>query len=80
MINEFTFKECKKLAKVEIPRNSNLKIIKSHAFVLCKFKNIFIPPKVEKIGKLAFYLCQYLVNVEIPMNSELKKNKQRSIC
>ena len=62
---------CHLLQKVEIPKNSELQIIESQAFVVCSFKSIFIPYNVNIINNGSF-ICLHNLLVEIDENSQLK--------
>ena len=80
IISSCAFEHCKNLRKVEIPMNSNLETIESHAFSYSNIEKILIPPKVKKICKFAFGDCQNLTKVEIPMNSNLEIIESRAFA
>lgn len=71
-ISKYALSSCKKLTKVEIPKDSKLEIIESYAFSNTKIERIFIPSNVSKIGEFAFFLCENLIEVDILENSKLK--------
>ena len=58
------------VTKFVIP--SNIRIISSCAFRLSSIKEIFIPSRITKIGKFAFFRCDSLIKVEIPADSKLQ--------
>ena len=49
IISSYAFHNCTKLAKIEIPPNSNLQTIERSAFSCTDIERIFIPQKVSKI-------------------------------
>ena len=49
---------CKRLHFVDIPRNSELQIIKEYAFCKSNIVNIFIPNKVTQICESCFSYCK----------------------
>ena len=69
VIQDYAFKECKKLSTVNIPEN--VTEIGSKAFNECiSLSNVNIPDSVTKIGGYAFYQCKNLVNVTLSKNLE----------
>ena len=69
VIQDYAFKECKKLSTVNIPEN--VTEIGSKAFYECiSLSNVNIPDSVTKIGGYAFYQCKNLVNVTLSKNLE----------
>ncbi|KAK8852946.1 hypothetical protein M9Y10_017942 [Tritrichomonas musculus] len=71
------FGDCENLRRVEIPKNSNLKIIERDAFRETKIEEIFIPASVTKICYSAFLGCSNLRKVELPTNSNLQTIESR---
>ena len=63
-ISESAFDCCYALESFTIP--ANVTEIGSRAFALCRFNNIEIPGKVEKIGDYAFFKCVGITSVVIP--------------
>ena len=63
-ISESAFDCCYALEGFTIP--ANVTEIGSRAFALCRFNNIEIPGKVEKIGDYAFFKCVGITSVVIP--------------
>ena len=60
-IGDYSFFYCKKLVNVEFDLNSKLESIGKSSFQQTFIKSIVIPPKVTRIGELAFSECINLV-------------------
>lgn len=71
-IAPFAFERCNKLEIINIPSDSQLKIIGKDAFCSTTIKSISIPLHLTSICRGAFSSCMRLQSVEIPPNSELK--------
>lgn len=70
------FYSCKKLEKVEIPENSQLREIGIGSFSLSGIKQIKIPKNVTQICYRAFANCYDLQRIEFNPDSELQKIKK----
>lgn len=66
------FNGCNDLQKIEIPFDSNLKIIDRNAFDYSGLEEIQIPSSLTTINKFAFYSCNLLKKVVIRFDSELQ--------
>lgn len=66
------FNGCNDLQKIEIPFDSNLKIIDRNAFAYSGLEEIQIPSSLTTINKFAFYSCNLLKKVVIRFDSELQ--------
>lgn len=71
-IQNSAFSDCHQLHKVEIPPDSELRIIEKDAFAGSAIDSIYIPQKVEKIGNDVFMECENLQIIEIGENSVLQ--------
>ena len=67
-----SFANCTKLQSVEIPENSELKIIHKSAFKNTFITKISIPKQVTEIDNFCFAKCENLEIVEIQKDSELR--------
>ena len=74
IISSYAFENCKNLIKIEIPPNSNLKIIRKDSFSGSSIKQIFIPSEISKKCRYPFNKCENLIKVEIPTNDN-RSNK-----
>ena len=87
-ICDHAFSGCQNLEIVEIPFNSQLRLIDDYAFYYTPVKSISIPAHVKVLGKNAFSNCGELERIDFQANSELfridehcfKKTNIASIC
>lgn len=66
------FHDCKKLANVFIPLDSNLEKIDDFTFSNSAISSIIITSKVSVLGDKSFYNCKFLNVVEFMENSNIK--------
>ena len=71
-IGKNAFASCDSLRFIEIPGNSELRIIGKNAFKYTKINNIIIPKTVTQICESAFAFCEELRRIEIEQNSSLE--------
>lgn len=67
------FLNCKKLNRVSLSENSELREIPIKAFESTSIKEIKLPPHIIKICDDAFYNFSSIELIDIPKNSELRE-------
>lgn len=71
-IGDCAFLLCKNLKKVEIPINSQLRIIGNKSFMESSIESIFIPSHVKILNEGVLSYCNKLRTIEFASDSELK--------
>ena len=71
-ISSSAFDNCDSLNAVNIPENSDLRIIGDFSFCETKINQINIPSNVVEIGLSVFESCELLKKVNFPSNSKLR--------
>lgn len=72
IIASYAFSNCYRLRNLTFTKNSELTIIKDHAFEYTSIVCMTIPSNVKIIGDFAFRKCAYLENINFDDNSKLE--------
>ena len=71
-IGKWSFGTCQNLDRIDIPSNSELKIIGESSFIFTGIRSFSITSNVKEIGKGAFDLCSNLKLIEINCSLDLE--------